>query len=419
MTDLKTRLLPLFRRSSASPAKSSAPSSIVSVEGRRNRSRTSLLLTPRGRRGSVAEAVREADESEAAISPTTPDLSGLPPSVINTLTEQREPRSSLSSRLAQDQKSTPAVTLEEATPDPLRPLNPSKAAEALQEAKVDEEGTTEQSPTQPTQGATKKQVTPQKNPTRSVRTLLEADSPHPHSAESSDYFGGPTSSSAGMQQRRKIWVKRPGASATLIQTNEDDLVDDVRDTILRKYTNSLGRTFDPPDVTLRIVPRDGTHRHGQGERKLGPEEPMARVIDQYYPGGQTVEEALLIDVPQRRTPRHSPKVHMPYYLNEDMRPVEHGADYFPPFPPGAPSPLHPSTQSAAGSHTGNSYVTQGMSLVNSGQVPPLPSPGGRGTRHANNRPKYNRTNTQSPTVASVTSQHLGKLSTIQLVYTYN
>ncbi|CRK17397.1 hypothetical protein BN1723_011280 [Verticillium longisporum] len=55
---------------------------------------------------------------------------------------------------------------------------------------------------------------------------------------------------------RKIWVKRAGASATLITINEDDLVDDVRDMILKKYTNSLGRHFDAPDLTLRIFPRE-------------------------------------------------------------------------------------------------------------------------------------------------------------------
>lgn len=54
---------------------------------------------------------------------------------------------------------------------------------------------------------------------------------------------------------RKIWIKRPNASATLVQICEDDLVDDVHEMILKKYANSLGRSFDSPNVTLRIVPR--------------------------------------------------------------------------------------------------------------------------------------------------------------------
>ncbi|CRK39914.1 hypothetical protein BN1723_018743, partial [Verticillium longisporum] len=52
--------------------------------------------------------------------------------------------------------------------------------------------------------------------------------------------------------------------------------------ILKKYTNSLGRHFDAPDLTLRIFPREERQ-----ERLLGPEEPMGRTIDAYFPGGQT------------------------------------------------------------------------------------------------------------------------------------
>ena len=51
---------------------------------------------------------------------------------------------------------------------------------------------------------------------------------------------------------RKIWVKRPGSSATLVQIREDDLVDDVRDMILRKYANSLGRNFDARSEERRV-----------------------------------------------------------------------------------------------------------------------------------------------------------------------
>jgi osomolarity two-component system response regulator SSK1 len=55
---------------------------------------------------------------------------------------------------------------------------------------------------------------------------------------------------------RRIWIKRPNASARLVQIREDDLVNDVREMILNKYANSLGRSFDSPNVTLRIVSRD-------------------------------------------------------------------------------------------------------------------------------------------------------------------
>ena len=127
--------------------------------------------------------------------------------------------------------------------------------------------------------------------------------------------------------QRKIWVKRPGGSATLVQIKEDDLVDDVRDMILKKYANSLGKTFDSPDMLLRIVSR-GEHGQPRTDRVLGPEEPMCRTIDSYYPGGQHVDDALVIDTPPKRTPRPSPRYnhYQSYPLMEDQRPVESGTE---------------------------------------------------------------------------------------------
>ncbi|KAK8155342.1 hypothetical protein BKA80DRAFT_226185 [Phyllosticta citrichinensis] len=199
---------------------------------------------------------------------------------------------------------------------------------------------------------------------------------------------------------RKIWVRRPGASATLVQVREDDLVDDVRDVILGKYKNSLGKSFDAPDVTLRIVPRDAAAKHN--ERTLGPEEEMCRTLDAYFPGGQTVDEALIIDVPQRRTPKPSPRhgypPHASHYYDEHHRPVENGTDYFPPMPVnlGVPSPgsltslSHESRQSHAAQERDRS-----IAVLTTGQVPPLPSPGTR--RSHTHRPKYHRHPTSSPT----------------------
>ncbi len=103
---------------------------------------------------------------------------------------------------------------------------------------------------------------------------------------------------------RKVWVRRRGASATLVPFSETDVVDDVREVLLHKYANSLGRVYDAPDLTLRLIPRE-TH---QGERTLGPDEVMMRTLDVYYPGGQTMDEALIIEVPhmRRTTPNVSP-----------------------------------------------------------------------------------------------------------------
>ena len=193
-----------------------------------------------------------------------------------------------------------------------------------------------------------------------------------------------------MVTTRKIWVKRPHASPTLVTINDDDLVDDVRDMILRKYANSLGRTFDSPDLTLRICPRD----QSQKERLLGPEEHMGRTIDTYFPGGQNVDEAIVIDIP-RRTPKPSPRP-TAVYVTEDGRPPEAGDGYFPPVG-GVPSPHH---QAALPAPT-NGTVTHSIAVLGTGHIPPIPSPGGtRRVYQRADRPRPIRTHTSSPNVVT-------------------
>jgi osomolarity two-component system response regulator SSK1 len=194
--------------------------------------------------------------------------------------------------------------------------------------------------------------------------------------------------------KRKIWVKRPGSSPTQVIVGADDLVDDVRDVILRKYANSLGRSFDSPDVILKIVTREAGNNNTSNERTLGPDEHMGNTLDAAYPAGQTIDEALIIDVPKRRTPRPSPMVghHMPYYIAEDLRPEEVAGEYFPPMPAMASPRLNHVT------HASNPHLpSHSMAVLTTGQLPPLPSPGSRTHRH-HGRPKYGRQHTSSPTV---------------------
>lgn len=207
---------------------------------------------------------------------------------------------------------------------------------------------------------------------------------------------------SGNMVTRKIWVKRPGGSATLVTINEDDVVDDVRDMILRKYANSLGRQFDSPDLTLRIRPGGN-----QQERMLGPEEPMSRTLDAYFPSGQTIDDALIIDVPLRRTPRASPRAgaphasHIQYYV-DDARPPETANDYF---GPGALSTAHvPVTVTAPAS--GSAQHAHAMAVINTGQVPQIPSPGNRRARDYRERPerpRLGRQHTSSPTLINLAS----------------
>lgn len=212
-------------------------------------------------------------------------------------------------------------------------------------------------------------------------------------------FGVP--SPPTMANSRKIWVRRPGASPTLITISEDDLVDDVRDTILRKYANTLGKTFDAPDLHIRLYPRD------QKDRLLQPDEHMCRTLDNFYPGGQTVDDAIVIDIP-RRTPKASPhpaqhghhsqhqQYHVPHtaaaiYYTDDGRPLESGEGYFPPV--GAlPSPHMPLAMPVGG------HQSHSIAVIGTGHLPTIPSPGGlrpRSHREQPSRPRVGRTHTAS------------------------
>jgi osomolarity two-component system, response regulator SSK1 len=195
--------------------------------------------------------------------------------------------------------------------------------------------------------------------------------------------------------QRKIWVKRPGASATLVALAEDSVVDELRDHVLRKYSNSLGRSFDSPDLCIKIASRENASRQIAGERLLSPEEPLIPLIDSYYPGGQTVNEALIIDAPARRTPKPSPR-----FCHSGVGEEE---SYFPLMPVnvkgGTPPPNAQSTMPPPNSGV-STHPPPSMSVLTTGKVPPLPSPGGRSGRSSRPRPPLVRHKTGSPTLVS-------------------
>ena len=207
------------------------------------------------------------------------------------------------------------------------------------------------------------------------------------------------SSQVTVMPNKKIWVRRAvqNSSPTGVSVGEEDLVDDVRDAILRKYGNSLGRSFDSPDINLRIYPRPNRNRqcdvqrHHGTERLLGPDEVVMRILDEYFPGGQGADEALVIEIPIRRTPRPSPQqLHYPF----DQHMADGTGDYF--------SVPITSTHSQGTPVGGVQTVVnpQSISVLNTGQVPIIPgSPGRRATRPGMGR----RVNTSSPTMHSNSS----------------
>ncbi|KAL7948020.1 hypothetical protein V8C42DRAFT_272430 [Trichoderma barbatum] len=196
----------------------------------------------------------------------------------------------------------------------------------------------------------------------------------------------------------KIWVMRPKASPTRIPISPGDLVDDVRDVILRRYGNSLGKTFDSPDLALRIQAREGA-QYTQRSRVLGPEEKMAETIEEYYPGGQSVKEALIIEIPRSSiTPKPSPRAPAPHsgsaltaYYAEDGRPSETGEGYFPPVLGNASSPRLAVSVPAQT----NGSIPHSMAVISSGHLPAIPSPGGTRPRtHRDRDPRHDRQDRQ-------------------------
>ncbi|PGH12294.1 hypothetical protein AJ79_04360 [Helicocarpus griseus UAMH5409] len=281
--------------------------------------------------------------------------------------------------------STPSLNVVGESRQSNTPLSASTSAKATPSSK----------PVRPSIAVRRQSLVPSSQQ-RLIRTLLE-----PSSSASGDYFSGSLPSIHRDMVSRKIWVKRPNSSPTLVAVTEEDLVDDLRDVILKKYGNSLGRTFDSPDIIIKLFPREPSSRPGSQERVLGPEEPVGRTLDTFYPGGQTVDEALVIEVPQRRTPKPSPRQqNLGYCHPEDLRPGETG-EYFPPM-----AMIH--TPNASGSASNASVPSShhappvhSMSVITTGQLPPVPSPGSRGSWHQHqHRPKYGRQHTSSPTVVS-------------------
>lgn len=397
MGDLKARLQPLFRRSSTfSSTKSSASDSSTTPspwgEGR-SWSKGTLRLS-KNRKPSLPIPVFEDTEPLPHIPPVTP---------LDILTRegaQQTPATSPETpKTPPPDKNIPQLALEAPTPT-LKAR--SETASKVEEPPAEQPGHLAEADAYTSIGSPRPTIDHRgqsivdTSQSHIITDLLQSESQQILPTDLDSLGSRPISIK---MQRKKMWVKRPGSSATQVMINEEDLVDDVRDMILKKYANSLGRSFDSPDVTLRIMFRRPSGRLSQTERTLGPEEAVSKILEMYYPGGQAVEEALIIDVPQKRTPKHSPHLAMPYYLADDVPPRENGTDYFPPMPPpGQRSPHLPTNMSVASPQGSSHQAPHPIGVLTTAHISNLPSPGGRMARHSHARPKYGRQHTSSPTV---------------------
>ncbi|KAF3902103.1 hypothetical protein ABW21_db0202637 [Orbilia brochopaga] len=217
---------------------------------------------------------------------------------------------------------------------------------------------------------------------------------------------------------RRVWVKRPGGSPTQVVIAEDDFVDTVRDLCLRKYSNALGRQYDSPDLMIRVIPPAKPHSARtrqmgtaptQQDRVLLPDEILCQILDDYYPNGQTSEDALVIEVPQQqrsRTPRPSPGPHaMSYAYGQTMHDLAlPGEDYFTPI--GITPHSQPGTVRSAHTMPPNASALSNY-MANS---PPPSSPGHRSLK----RPGPVRMTTGSP-VGSTNSSVQGSAGGVMLI----
>ena len=403
MADLAARLKPLFRRSSTlSSTKSSASGSSTASDalGDGHAWGKSSLRLSKNRKPSLPISVFEENE------PLPQPPGALPPTPTEEIrrtrgdidiTPETSPEIPRSPPLEEKnptlivQAPTPRIgtrssrSLEEESPPP-RDSGPLAVTDAWATISSQRPGI-----------ALRRNSLTSEAQSEDIASLLQLQSPALQPTKT-DTSGGVSINT--IMTIKKIWVKRPGSSATQVTIKEDDLVDDVRDTVLRKYINSLGRNFDPPDLTLRMVYRKQSAKHSNSERTLGPEESVQKLFELHYPEGQSVEEALIIDVPKRHTPRHSPRTAMQYHLPEDFRPHENGTDYFPPMPLAAQQSPHLPTNLSVTSGQGGLHhpPANAMAVLTTGQLPNLPSPGGRARHSQNNRPRYGRQHTSSPTV---------------------
>ncbi|KAI5796340.1 hypothetical protein DFH27DRAFT_112994 [Peziza echinospora] len=210
----------------------------------------------------------------------------------------------------------------------------------------------------------------------------------------------------------KVWVRRRDGSPTLVEYFENDLVDNLRDSILRKYQNALAKHFDAPDLQLKVVPRNGPNLPKRDERSLQPDEMVKDIIEEYFGGAQMATEALVVDVPQvvreRKTPRPSPNLPYAYYGGHETIIGAEGTGYFPEMPLAQSS--HPISHPVPNINNSQNVPQQpSISILTSGQPSAVPpSPGTRGPR----RPPYRtRMNTASPTVLTSTNANINLPST--------
>lgn len=78
-------------------------------------------------------------------------------------------------------------------------------------------------------------------------------------------------------------------------------MDDVKDAVFRKYPVALARNFDSPDVSVCLITPSTTKASKVEAKILAVDERIGDLIRSNYPSGQRIEDALVIQVPSKRS----------------------------------------------------------------------------------------------------------------------
>ncbi|KAG7662188.1 SSK1 [[Candida] subhashii] len=129
---------------------------------------------------------------------------------------------------------------------------------------------------------------------------------------------GHMSYSATLPDTRRVWVKRLNGTPTTVITHSTDLIDDLKLLIIEKYPNSIGRYFDVADISIRIEisnvmmmaspvsttpnKKNYTSHHRRQESMqqfvtLEPDQSVWTTLDQYFPMGMNMADALIVETP--------------------------------------------------------------------------------------------------------------------------
>ena len=118
---------------------------------------------------------------------------------------------------------------------------------------------------------------------------------------------------------RRVWVKRLDSVPTAVYVTENDLVDDLKQAICDKFPNTIGRMVDPADLivmanvvnsssnnSLSVYPnhRKSFNFPSQNDDNfhlvsLDADQNVWSTLDQHFPNGMEMKDALLIRLPSK------------------------------------------------------------------------------------------------------------------------